>query len=133
MEQWLGLNKMPSGDDFQDIAQEELALSSWSGYGNQERNAKPAMKNAIAELIVAMAADEVAIAQLIRAEASNIEAFAGKEGEFPTSPTNQQIIDFQHEVARVMETIVEKQKLFLRMIETSVRLLHWEGEGDSDS
>ncbi|MFF2015414.1 hypothetical protein [Paenibacillus sp. NPDC058177] len=68
----------PSGDDFQDIAQEELDLSSWSEYGGQERNVKPTVKNAIAELIVAMAVDEVAIAQLIRAEATNIEAFAGK-------------------------------------------------------
>lgn len=126
-------NLKSSGDDFQDIALEELSLSNWSEYGVREQNVKPTVKNAIAELIVAMAADETAIAHLITAEAGNIEAFTGKHGEFPTSPTNQQINDFQREIARVLETIVEKQKLFLRMIEVSVRLLHLEEERDTDS
>ncbi|WP_068775900.1 hypothetical protein [Paenibacillus sp. FJAT-26967] len=75
------------------------------------------------ELLCSAALEETAIAHLIHAQANKIEAFTGRDNSFPTSPTNQQINDFQNGIARVFEAMVEKQKQLIRMIEISKRLL----------
>lgn len=80
-------------------------------------------RDAIRELIHSVALEEAAIARLIQAEANKIEAFTGKGSPFPTSPTNQQINDFQNAVGRVLEALNEKQKLLIRMLELGKRLV----------
>lgn len=83
---------------------------------------KYASIDAFRELVKAVALEEAAIARFIQAEANKIEAFTGKGNLFPTSPTNQQITDFQNAIGRVLEALNEKQKLLIRMMELSRRL-----------
>lgn len=80
------------------------------------------------ELIASIALEEAAIARLIHAEANKVQAFTGEGSHFPTSPTNEQINDFQNALARVLEALVEKQKLLIRMIEMSKRLVNQEAD-----
>lgn len=103
------------------IAKEELNVSNRIKQGKTEWLDKKNGNEWFEELLGSIALEEAAIAHLIHAEAGKIEAFFGREGEFPTSPTNQQINDFQNAVARVLEAVVEKQRLLIRMVELSKR------------
>ncbi|WP_256761496.1 hypothetical protein [Cohnella sp. WQ 127256] len=79
------------------------------------------------ELLLAVAKEENAIAHLIYAEADKIRAFTGNNGSFPSSPTPHQVNEFQNGVSRVVEALVEKQKMLIRLIEMSKKLLDQEG------
>lgn len=81
----------------------------------------------IRELIRSMAKEEAAIAHLIHAEVNQIKAFTGQSSHFPTPLMNEQISDFQNALARVLEALVEKQKLLIKTLELSERLLKQEG------
>ncbi|MDQ0087023.1 hypothetical protein J2T12_000417 [Paenibacillus anaericanus] len=83
------------------------------------------------DILASVAMEQVSISYLIQAEAYKIKAFTGVAGDFPTMPTNQNINDFQNSIARVLEALVEKQKLLMRLVEVSKRILD-EGEGHGD-
>jgi adenine-specific DNA methylase len=92
--------------------------------GNQ-RSSREVMK----DILTSVAMEQTSISYLIQAEANKIKAFTGPAGNFPTMPTNQNINDFQLSTARVVEALVEKQKLLIRMVEMSRRILN-EEDGD---
>lgn len=80
-------------------------------------------KQIINDLLESIALEELAIAHLINAEAEKIQAFTGPYGGFPTSPTNKQINEFQGYVARILESLTEKQKLLSKTIELARDLM----------
>lgn len=90
-----------------------------------DRSSREVMK----DILTSVAMEQTSISYLIQAEANKIKAFTGPAGNFPTMPTNQNINDFQQSTARVVEALVEKQKLLIRMVEMSRRILN---EEDSD-
>lgn len=128
------------------IAQEEMKLfntgQSRSNSGDMEhqlryigekiksgknRSSREVMK----DILTSIAMEQTSMSYLIQAEANKIKAFTGPAGNFPTMPTNQNINDFQNSTARVVEALVEKQKLLIRMMEMSRRILN-EGDGDGE-
>lgn len=108
---------------------EELKLSGsrqsllpMKSLADRAKESARSSKEVFRDLITSIAQEEAAIAQLIHAKSAQIEAFTGKNGEFPTGPSNQQIVAFQETIARSLEAIVEKQKLLLRLVEICKRL-----------
>lgn len=80
-------------------------------------------KQIVNDILESVALEELAIAHLINAEAEKIQAFTGPYGGFPTSPTNKQINEFQSYVARILESLTEKQKLLSRTLELARELI----------
>ncbi|MDP4099410.1 hypothetical protein OIN60_22085 [Paenibacillus sp. P96] len=129
------------------IAQEEMELFNTSsskgrpeaGLENQlkfigdkvKSGSKRSSREVMKDILTSVAMEQTSISYLIEAEANKIKAFTGAAGDFPTMPTNQHINDFQQSTARVVEALVEKQKLLIRMVEMSRRILS-EGDGDGD-
>jgi len=79
------------------------------------------------EWIKAMTDEQRAISNLLEAQASYIRAFIGESKDFPTSPNNQHIHNFQFGVAKMLEAINEKQRLHMKMIDVGIYLFQ---EGD---
>ncbi|MFC5702967.1 hypothetical protein ACFPVX_16890 [Cohnella faecalis] len=135
----MGVNGIPQEreDEREAAAREELKMSDFATEAerntmNRERLTFPdsrSSKEAFTRLLDAVATEEAAISHLIHAQAGQIEAFTGSEGNYPTAPTNQQINDFQNGVTRMLELLVEKQKLLVRMVELSKRLMDESGDG----
>lgn len=94
---------------------------------NGERSSRDVMK----DILTSVAMEQTSMSYLIQAQANKVRAFTGSDGNFPTMPTNQHINDFQQSTARVVEALVEKQKLLIRMVEMSRRILN-EGDGDGE-
>lgn len=65
------------------------------------------------ELLHSIALEELAIAHLINAEAEKAQAVA-KHRLPPLTP--DELIEFQHSIAKVLEMAVEKEKLLLKKL-----------------
>ncbi len=89
-------------------------------------------KELVRDILEAIAIEELAIAHLINAQAEKIQSFTGPYGGFPTSPTNKQIIEFQCCVARIIESLADKQKMLIKKMELSKELLRSEEDEDDD-
>lgn len=95
-------------------------------------NAVRSKQEVISHLLDSLAVEELAIARLIEAQAEKIQAFTGRDGSFPTRPTNKQINEFQSYVARILEALNAKQKNLIQMVELSRELLEEQGEWAED-
>ncbi|MBT2287727.1 hypothetical protein J7E73_01020 [Paenibacillus albidus] len=93
-----------------------------------KRSGREVMK----DILTSVAMEQTSMSYLVQAEANKIKAFTGASGNFPTMPTNQNITDFQNSTARVVEALVEKQKLLIRMVEISKRILDGGEHGDEE-
>jgi hypothetical protein len=132
-------------DILKKIAQEELDLFNegrgWRESARQEgqlehlgnkmkENSQRSGRDVMKDVLTSVAMEQTAMSYLIQAEANKVKAFTGAAGNFPTMPTNQNIKDFQNSIARVVEAMVEKQKLLTRMVELSKHILDEEGENE---
>ncbi|MFB5677435.1 hypothetical protein ACE3NQ_30120 [Paenibacillus terreus] len=129
------------------IAKEEMELFNTGGKGRSDSGGleqqlkhigdkmksgnKRSSREVMKDILTSVAMEQTSISYLIQAEANKIKAFTGPAGNFPTMPTNQNINDFQLSTARVVEALVEKQKLLIRMVEMSRRILN-EEDGDGE-
>ncbi|WP_412103386.1 hypothetical protein [Rossellomorea aquimaris] len=83
----------------------------------------PTNEEVLAKLMESIVDEEMALSNLISSEADKINAFVGKGLDFPTSPTNQEIVSFNQSTHRVMESISMKEWLLLKKLETVLLLL----------
>jgi hypothetical protein len=91
---------------------------------------RPNEKEVIIDLLESIALEEIAIAHLLNAESEKIQAFVGKRQDFPTSPSNKDIIKFNKGVNRFLETIVMKEWLLLTKLENVLELVEKEDDKD---
>jgi hypothetical protein len=82
------------------------------------------------DLIESVADEEKALALLIRAEADKIQAFIGKNCEFPTKPSNKEILELNRSVTQMLETIVMKEWLLLKKLEKTLEVIREECEDE---
>lgn len=87
----------------------------------QGKNA-PTIEEVIAKLLESIAEEELALANIISSEADKINAFVGKNLDFPTSPTNKEILDFNQSIYRVIESVLMKEWLLYKRLETIISL-----------
>ena len=90
---------------------------------NKQKDNKPSLDEVLFELIESVAKEEKALALLIRAEADKIQAFIGKDQDFPTKPCNNDILDLNHSVKQMLETIVMKEWLLLKKLENTLEVI----------
>ncbi|BAU29843.1 hypothetical protein DFP93_11273 [Aneurinibacillus soli] len=81
------------------------------------------LREVVLHLMESIADEEFALAKLVCAEADKIHAFVGEKKNFPTCPHNQQIIDFNQEVSRLIEAVVMKEWLLLKKLEDTIRFV----------
>lgn len=74
-------------------------------------------------LFESIATEEEALGKLIEAEAKKVQAFSGKHLDFPTKPTNREIISFNQGVARLLETILFKEWILIKKLEDTMLLI----------
>ncbi|WP_416829201.1 hypothetical protein [Ectobacillus polymachus] len=84
---------------------------------------RPNRKEIIIDLLESIALEEIALSHLLNAEAEKIQAFVGECKDFPTEPTNCEILQFNREATRFVETILMKEWLLLRKLENVLELI----------
>jgi hypothetical protein len=89
---------------------------------------RPTIHEAVIDLFKSIAMEETAISHLLNAEAEKIQAFVGRHLDFPTNPTNSDILKFNQSVSKLVDVIVMKEWLLFRKLETSMEILKREEE-----
>lgn len=83
---------------------------------------RPSFTEVIIDLLESIALEEIAISHLINAEAEKIQAFVGRNLDFPTAPCNTEINRFNQEVHKLIDVIVMKEWLLLRKLENIIQM-----------
>jgi hypothetical protein len=81
------------------------------------------LQNVLVNLIESVAQEESALAHLIKAEADKVQAFVGKHCDFPTHPSNNEIIKLNRSVTQLLESIVMKEWLLLKKLEDTLEFV----------
>lgn len=84
---------------------------------------RPCFSDVIIDLLESIALEEMALAHLVNAEADKLQAFVGKDLDFPTCPTNNEINKFNYGVQKLMDVIVMKEWLLLRKFENVIHCI----------
>lgn len=83
---------------------------------------RPNMHEVTIDLLESIALEEIALSHIMNAEAEKIQAFVGECLDFPTDPTNKEIIKFNKGVNRLLETVVMKEWLLLKKLENVLEI-----------
>lgn len=83
---------------------------------------RPDLHNTVIDLLESIALEEMALAHLLNAEAEKVQAFVGDNLNFPTCPTNHDILKFNQGVNQFVNTIIMKEWLLLNKLELVLRL-----------
>jgi hypothetical protein len=78
---------------------------------------RPDKKEVVIDLLESIALEEIALAHILNAEAEKIQAFVGDKLDFPTCPSNEEILLFNKSAGRVLETVVMKEWLLLNKLQ----------------
>jgi hypothetical protein len=81
---------------------------------------RPDLGEVMIDLLESIALEEIALSHIMNAEAEKIQAFVGECLDFPTNPTNHEIVKFNKGVNRLLETIVMKEWLLLKKLENVI-------------
>lgn len=85
-------------------------------------NNRPSLPETVIDLLESIALEEMALAHLINAEAEKLQAFVGEDLNFPTNPSNAEILRMNVSVTRLMETLMFKELFLLRKLETVAQI-----------
>lgn len=66
--------------------------------------------------------DQTVLSHLLQAEAEHIQAFLSEDRQFSFHPTRQEIIVFQETVGRVIDSLNEKQRIHIKLLDSSIKL-----------
>jgi hypothetical protein len=83
---------------------------------------RPDLCKVTIDLMESIALEEIALSHLINAEAEKIQAFVGKHLTFPTCPDTNEIIMFNKSVNRMIDSVLMKEFLLLRKLETTMEI-----------
>ncbi|MEK3787678.1 hypothetical protein [Paenibacillus sp. FSL K6-1230] len=87
-----------------------------------EERFRPSKEEVVIDLLKSIAMEETAISHILNAEAEKIQAFVGKNLDFPGCPTTKEIIRFNAQVFKVIDVVVMKEWLLLRKMENAMEL-----------
>ncbi|NOU98940.1 hypothetical protein [Paenibacillus planticolens] len=76
----------------------------------------PSYTSAIAHLLQSLASEEESLAKLMRTEADKTSSFVGRNLDFPTAPTTQEILIYNHSVIQFLDSMVMTQWLMLKKL-----------------
>jgi|GEM_PF-5195033 len=89
---------------------------------------RPTRAEVVIDLLKSIAMEEVALANVLDAEANKVRAFVGQFQDFPLQPSAAQVLAFTVQVFRLIDTVVMKEWLLLRKLR-EVAYLAWEWGG----
>lgn len=78
----------------------------------------PSYSAAITHLLQSIASEEESLAKLLRTEADKTSSFVGRDLDFPTAPTTQEILLYNHSVIQFLDSMVMTQWLMLKKLHT---------------
>lgn len=78
---------------------------------------RPNKKEVVIDLLESIALEEIALSHIMNAEAEKIQAFVGECLDFPTCPSNEEILLFNKSAGRLLETVVMKEWLLLNKLQ----------------
>lgn len=78
---------------------------------------RPDKKEVVIDLLESIALEEIALSHIMNAEAEKIQAFVGECLNFPTCPSNEDILMFNKSAGRLLETVVMKEWLLLNKLQ----------------
>lgn len=81
------------------------------------RTAESSREELINHLLLSVSMLERSMAVFLQSEAEHLQAFTGEQGNFPTAPSNKQIVEIQQCMGRMMDILSENQKLVLQTLE----------------
>lgn len=87
---------------------------------------RPHLVETIIDLLESVALEEMALSHILNAEAEKIQAFVGKDLNFPTQPTNKEIVDFDRMVTRLLDTVLFKEWMLVRKMELIQQIFYIE-------
>lgn len=73
---------------------------------------------ALTHLLQSLASEEESLAKLMRTEADKTSSFVGRDLDFPTAPTTQEILLYNHSVIQFLDSMVMTQWLMLKKLHT---------------
>jgi hypothetical protein len=100
------------------VLHEEGPVKTMSMPEIPENKHRPSFPEVEIDLLESIALEEIALSHLLNAEAEKIQAFVGKHHDFPTHPSNCEIIRFNRVATQFVRTIVMKEWLLLNKLET---------------
>lgn len=83
---------------------------------------RPCLFHTKIDLLESIALEEVALSHILNAEAEKVQAFVGKHLNFPTKPTNKDILALNKSVNQLIETVLMKEWLLLRKLENVLEI-----------
>lgn len=83
---------------------------------------RPTLNQTIIDLLESIALEEIALSNIVDAEANKIKAFIGKELDFPTNPSNADIIKVNQSSNALLSTVIMKEWLLLKKLETVIQI-----------
>jgi hypothetical protein len=96
---------------------------------------RPEIDQAIIDLLESIALEEISLSHILNAEAERIQAFVGKNQEFPTSPSNIEILHFNKSTSSLLDTIIMKEwilyKKLLATLEVFGKIKFYKKETDN--
>ncbi|QST00597.1 hypothetical protein IMZ31_03205 [Pontibacillus sp. ALD_SL1] len=78
---------------------------------------RPNKKEVTIDLLESIALEEMALANLLNAEAEKIHAFVGECLDFPSKPHPHEIISFNKGARKFVDSIIMKEWLLLKKLE----------------
>ncbi|WP_345243335.1 hypothetical protein [Pontibacillus salipaludis] len=78
---------------------------------------RPSQKEVTIDLLESIALEEMALANLLNAEADKIQAFIGESYDFPSNPHPHEIISFNKGARKFVDSIIMKEWLLLKKLE----------------
>lgn len=76
----------------------------------------PSYADAVTQLLKSIASEEESLAKLLRTEADKTASFVGKDLDFPTSPSTQEILVYNQSVIQFLDAMVMTQWLMLKKL-----------------
>jgi hypothetical protein len=77
----------------------------------------------IIDLLESIALEEISLSHLINSEAEKVQAFVGECLDFPTNPTNEELLRFSSETNQFMEILLMKEWVLLRKVQKVKELI----------
>lgn len=94
---------------------------------------RPKLDEVIIDLLESIALEETSLSNLINAEANRIQAFVGKNRDFPSRPSNETIILFGKTSSSLLDTIIMKEWILYKKLLSTLDILHKVMICDSES
>ena len=80
------------------------------------------LSNTILDLLESIALEETALSSLFNSEADKIQAFIGKNLDFPTKPTTNEILLFNETINKMLDSLLMTEWLLLRKMDSIIQI-----------